>query len=48
MRQTDSEVVLMRIALTLAPGGLLGDGLAQLDSGNRRAVLIAVDQLAGD
>lgn len=42
---SSSELVLLRIALELAPGGLLGDGLARLDLGNRRAVRAALDQL---
>lgn len=46
---SSSELVLLRIALELAPGGLLGDGLARLDLGNRRAVLVALGgALEGD
>ena len=41
-----SETTLLHIALELAPGGLLGDGLNQLDSANTAAVLEAIDNLA--
>ena len=41
-----SELVLLRIALELAPGGLLGDGLPGLDDANTSAVLTAVAELA--
>ena len=41
-----SELVLLRIALELAPGGLLGDGLPRLDDANTSAVLTAVAELA--
>lgn len=44
---SSSELVLLRIALELAPGGLLGDGLARLDEANSSAVLAAVGDLAG-
>lgn len=42
---SSSELVILRIALELAPGGLFGDGFARLDLGNRRAVRTAVEQL---
>jgi hypothetical protein len=35
----------LRIALEMAPGGLLGDGIARLDEGNKTAVGAAVDTL---
>ena len=38
--------MLLRIAVDLAPGGLLGDGLARLDDANTAAVLIAVAEVA--
>ena len=41
-----SELVLLRIALELAPGGLLGDGLPRLDDSNTSAVVTAVAELA--
>lgn len=41
-----SELVLLRIALELAPGGLLGDGLPRLDRVNRTAVRAAMEELA--
>lgn len=41
-----SELVLLRIALELAPGGLLGDGLPRLDRMNRTAVRAAIEELA--
>ena len=44
---SSSELVLLRVALELAPGGLLGDGLARLDLRNRRAVRAALDELTG-
>ena len=37
---------MLRIAVALAPGGLLGDGLARLDEANTSAVLIAVAEVA--
>jgi hypothetical protein len=40
-----SEMVLLRIAVQLAPGGLLGDGVARLDEANRAAVATAVETL---
>jgi len=40
------ELVLLRIALELAPGGLLGNGLPRLDDPNTSAVLAAVAELA--
>ena len=43
---SSSELVLLRIAVELAPGGLLGDGLARLDDTNTAAVLAAVTELA--
>jgi hypothetical protein len=39
-------LVLVRIALELAPGGLLGDGLPRLDDSNTSAVVTAVAELA--
>ncbi len=42
---SSSELVLLRIALEVAPGGLLGDGLDRLDQANRRAVLNALSEL---
>lgn len=45
---SSSELILLRISLELAPGGLLGDGLPRLDHGNQRAVRDAVCALAGD
>lgn len=42
---SSSELVLLRIAVELAPGGLLGDGIARLDEANRAAVATAVDTL---
>jgi hypothetical protein len=42
---SSSELVLLRIALELAPGGLLGDGLALLDLRNKRAVGEALNHL---
>lgn len=44
---SSSELMLLRIALELAPGGLLGDGLPRLDRENRRAVEFAIDELTG-
>lgn len=41
-----SELVLLRIALDLALGGPLADGLARLDPANRAAVLAAIDTVA--
>jgi hypothetical protein len=38
-------MVVLRIALQLAPGGLLGVGLAHLDVDNRAAVLAAVTEV---
>ena len=43
---SSSELVVLRIAVALAPGGLLGDGLARLDEANTSAVLIAVAEVA--
>ena len=43
---SSSETTLLRIALELAPGGLLGDGLNRLDHANTAAVLEAIDDLA--
>ena len=43
---SSSETTLLRIALDLAPGGLLGDGLNRLDHTNTTAVLAAIDDLA--
>lgn len=43
---SSSELVILQIALELAPGGLLGDGLNRLDQGNTTAVLTAIDDLA--
>ena len=37
-----SELVVLRIAVELAPGGLLGDGIARLDEANTAAVVAAV------
>ena len=42
---SSSELVVLRIALALAPGGLLGDGIARLDDDNTAAVAAAVDIL---
>ena len=42
---SSSELVILRIALEMAPGGLLGDGIARLDQGNKTAVGAAVDTL---
>jgi len=42
---SSSELVVLRIALEMAPGGLLGDGIARLDEGNKTAVGAAVDTL---
>ena len=36
----------MRIALELAPGGLLGDGLPRLEDATTSAVVTAVAELA--
>ena len=41
-----SELALLRIALELALGGLLGDGLPRLEDANTSAVLTAVAELA--
>ena len=43
---SSSELVLLRVAVELAPGGLLGDGLSRLDDTNTAAVLAAVTELA--
>ena len=40
-----SELVVLRIAVELAPGGLLGDGIARLDEANTAAVVTAVNTL---
>ena len=42
---SSSELVVLRIAVALAPGGLLGDGIARLDQANKDAVAAAVDTL---
>jgi hypothetical protein len=42
---SSSELVVLRIAVELAPGGLLGDGIARLDEHNRAAVATAIDTL---
>lgn len=42
---SSSELVLLRIALELAPGGLLGDGLARVDADNARAVMATIADL---
>jgi hypothetical protein len=42
---SSSELVLLRIALELAPGGLLGDGLKRLDLRNKRAVRESLNHL---
>lgn len=42
---SSSELILLRIAVQLAPGGLLGDGIARLDDTNRAAVATAVGTL---
>ena len=42
---SSSELVVLRIALEVAPGGLLGDGIARLDQANTAAVAAAVDTL---
>jgi hypothetical protein len=42
---SSSELVVLRIAVELAPGGLLGDGIARLDATNTAAVLTAVTTL---
>ena len=41
-----SELVLLRIALELVPGGLLGDGGPRLEAANTPAVFTAVAELA--
>ena len=41
-----SEMTVLRIATELAPGGLIGDGLAHLDEANTSTVLIAVAEVA--
>ena len=41
-----SEMTVLSIAVELAPGGLLGDGLARLDEANTSTVLIAVAEVA--
>ena len=38
---------MLRIAVELAPGGLLGDGMARLDDANRAAVAAAFNTLVG-
>jgi hypothetical protein len=43
---SSSELVVLRIAVALAPGGLLGAGFARLDGANTSAVLIAVAEVA--
>ena len=43
---SSSEMTVLRIALDLAPGGLLGDGLAHLDDANTSTILIAVAEVA--
>ena len=43
---SSSEMTVLRIALDLAPGGLLGDGLAHLDEANTSTILIAVAEVA--
>ncbi|MCU0263864.1 MAG: hypothetical protein MUF09_09375 [Candidatus Nanopelagicales bacterium] len=40
-----SELVVLRIAVELAPGGLFGDGIPRLDPANKAAVAAAVDTL---
>ena len=40
-----SELFLLHLAVELAPGGLLGDGVPRLDPSNRHALLAAVDDL---
>ena len=42
---SSSELVVLRIAVELAPGGLLGDGIARLDEANTVAVVTAVNTL---
>ena len=39
-------MTVLRIAVDLAPGGLLGDGLAHLDEANTSTILIAVAEVA--
>ena len=41
------ELTVLRIAVELAPGGLLGDGMARLDDANRAAVAAAFNTLVG-
>ena len=43
---SSSELVILNIALALAPGGLLGDGLPRLNEGNRAAALAAVTEVS--
>ena len=43
---SSSEMTVLRIAVDLAPGGLLGDGLAHLDEANTSTILIAVAEVA--
>ena len=42
---SSSELVVLRIAVEIAPGGLLGDGIARLDPANQAAVAAALDTL---
>ena len=42
---SSSELVLLRIAVELAPGGLLGDGIGRLDDTIRAATATALDAL---
>jgi hypothetical protein len=42
---SSSELVLLRIAVQIGPGGLLADGIARLDDTNRAAVAAAIDTL---
>jgi hypothetical protein len=42
---SSSELTLLHIALEVAPGGLLGDGIPRLDDTNRTAVATAIDTL---
>ena len=42
---SSSELVVLRIAVELAPGGLFGDGIARLDEANTAAVVTAVNTL---
>jgi hypothetical protein len=42
---SSSELVLLRIAVELAPGGLLEDGIGRLDDTIRAATATALDTL---